>query len=175
MANKPSKKNIFLVAFFGTLSLTILILLTILLWPDPPPEPPIVMTNVGKDNMGKDKTVKVRTPLQSFYNLDELKFFAEPGENYLTYVVLRVSLAYSLDDVDAEKAILIRRDEINAHIQRYISKKTYIELDTIDKRNQLKKDMKKYINDEIMGNSDKEVHNIYYIKFQVYKQSKNLG
>ena len=122
--------------------------------------------SVGGESVGKEKEEKSTTPDQSYYLLEERKFFALPYKGRRTYVNILFSLAYPHGDLDYEKEIIIRRDQIIEFIRNYISLKKYSQLNSSTKREALKTELLKEINKTMK----KKISDLYYIKFFVILQ-----
>ncbi|MDH4128652.1 MAG: flagellar basal body-associated FliL family protein [Spirochaetota bacterium] len=114
------------------------------------------------------KEVKKIKPNESYYRLDELKFFGLIEGDNQVYVKILVSLAYPKGNHDTEKEIILRRDQISEIIVDVIASKSFSELIKADKREKLKGELVDRIN-QIMAFP---ISDLYYIKFQYTLQPK---
>ncbi|GMT50172.1 MAG: hypothetical protein IEMM0008_1711 [bacterium] len=121
-----------------------------------------------RDSGNKVKIVKMLDKQAlSYHLLDEISFTAiPPDDNSIVFVTIRVSLAYPYNDHEHEHEILVKRDRIAIFIRRYISQKTYSELDKSYKRKALEKELERKIN-SIM---EYPISHLYFSKFSVLKR-----
>lgn len=117
------------------------------------------MNEIGSQT--NNKSEKKQQPLESYYQLDPIKFFARPENNKKLNVNLSITLSYPRLDHNIEQQIIDRRELINEAIKVYISKKTYSEMNTAKKREKIRSELLKII----QGRYVKGVQNVYYRTF----------
>ena len=114
---------------------------------------------------------KEDNPIQSYYKLETLKVVGVREGNVIPYITLTIVLGYPFNDLDSEKEIIYNRDLIRGYITEYLSLKTYSQLNSVEKKERLKKHFLYIINRKFL--KDHKILSIYFTKYLPLKTTPN--
>ncbi len=120
---------------------------------------------IGDENVGTKK--KVLKPDQSTYILDKVSFVKTIDDGFIKFDY-QIALAYPRGKNETEWEIITKREQIMKLIQIYFTEKSYNDINTVEKRENLKRELLAVINSKIMKKTI--ITDIYYSHFFVIKQ-----